>query len=112
MSYDVYLGTPRCPTCGSYSSEVEIGNYTSNVSGMWTDALGRHLKDLEAMEPAEAIALLDAAVEKLNDPANYDKYKAMEPPNGWGDYQGAVEYLTRILTQWRAHPWMRIIVSH
>lgn len=112
MSYDVYLGTKKCKECGHYSVEVDIGNYTSNVSPMWTDALGGvSLKELEDYPYAEAIGLLDAAVEKMRDPANIERYKAMEPLNKWGNYEGAAVYLTNILTQWRKYEWLKLIVS-
>ena len=112
MSYDVYLSSPRCDKCGHFNVEVTIGNYTSNVSRMWTDALGMHMSELEAMTSEVAIPILDMAVERMNDPSNYDKYKAMEPSNGWGNFEGARIYLTSILTEWRAHPWCRIVVSN
>lgn len=74
---------------------AEIGNYTYNVSNMYREAMGITLSDLHGMSATEAIDILHKGVTNMNnDP---EKYKAMNPPNGWGDYEGALQFLTKIL---------------
>ncbi len=49
-----------------------------------------------------------AAGRMASDP---EKYRAMNPPNGWGDYEGARDYLTDLLEGCLAHPKTTIYVS-
>lgn len=88
----------------------EVGNYTSNVSRMWSAALGavapEHapelvpaegsrilLSDTEGWTCAKAAPLLRAAAGWLAE--HEEQMLLLNPSNGWGDYAGAVEYLTR-----------------
>lgn len=101
MSYDVDLtiDTGR----GEYVTVVEIGNMTSNVAPMWRKALppdgiaGLHGRRCDGVADD-----LRAAVERME--ANPDEYRALNPPNGWGDYAGALEYLDRLAKAARSHP--------
>lgn len=108
MSYDVYLmldtGAPD-PV-----SVVEIGNYTSNVSAMWREALGgRPLREYHDAPCSEAAGPLADAVKRMEtDP---DKYREMEPSNGWGDYEGALGYLRRLAEMSAKHSKCTIYVS-
>ncbi|MFE3583712.1 hypothetical protein [Streptomyces vinaceus] len=115
MSYDVSLylhvdtGGPWAPS----SDEVcvaNVGNYTSNVAPMWADALGHRLADLHDRNAGESLPALAAAVRKLR--ANPDRYRVMEPANGWGDYEGAVAYLAALCDACAVHPKAVIHISH
>lgn len=104
----------------SYDSQVVISkvlhsdNYTSNVSSMYYDAFKKFAKrNLETEEiPTYLIdedsrwfevinmcennrqkIILKAMVDILK--ANPEKYRAMNPTNGWGDYEGAVDFLQK-----------------
>ena len=107
MSYDLYL---RIDTGGEEPATVHsVGNYTSNVSGMWSQALGYPLADLDGR-------LADAAIPDLRRAAwnmanNPDVYRAMEPGNGWGSYEGARDYLVSLLGACLEHPKTIIGVS-
>lgn len=108
MSYDIYLevdtGAERL------TPVVEIGNYTSNVSAMWTKALGCGLYELDGIGAAEALPKLEIGVAAMvTDP---DGYREMNPANGWGRYDGALEYLERLRDACAEHPKTRIRVSH
>lgn len=106
MSYDVFLSID---TGGKDPAMIFDSNYTSNVSGMWADALGYPLADLDGRLAANAIPdLRRAAWRMANEP---DKYQAMNPPNGWGDYEGARNYLVEILEACMNHPKASIGVS-
>lgn len=81
MSYDIHL-------------EADLGNgmirvgsldwyYTSNCSQMWEDA-GVDLKEFNGVCASSLIPKLSKALLVLT--ANPEKYKAMNPTNGWGSY--------------------------
>lgn len=109
MSYDVELTIDTGP-----DSRACVGwwNYTSNCSGMWRHALGGDIgmADLDGKPAAEAGPLLSAAAERMQ--ADPDTYKAMDPPNGWGDHVGAALFLGEIADACRTHPRTTLRVSH
>lgn len=85
-------------------------NYTSNCAGMWELALGRSLADYNGAPSSEAAGPLAAAVERMA--MNPSEFRPMEPGNGWGSYEGAMEYLRWIAETAQAHPRTTIRVSH
>jgi hypothetical protein len=107
MSYWIYL---EIDTGGSNYVNVLEQNYTSNVSPMWTKALGRPLADFHGAPASEAAGPLDAAVRKME--ASPDTYRAMNPPNGWGIYEGALGILRNLRDACRDHPKTTIRISH
>jgi hypothetical protein len=107
MSYDLYL---QIDTGGEHPATVyDVGNYTSNVSGMWAEALGYPLADLHGRTAADAIPDLRAAIRRMGDDPGM--YRAMEPANGWGNAEGARGYLARLLDGCEANPKSAIYVS-
>jgi len=110
MSYNVYIEIDT--GTGEFHTVHEVGNYTSNLSAMWWDALGHSLGDLSGNNCAEAEPLLTAAIAKMRAPENYDRYKALEPSNGWGNMQGAIAYVEEIRDACRRHPLARLRISH
>lgn len=112
MSYDIALyvtvdtGGPEphefCP--------ADIGNYTANVSGMWAEALGYRLAELKDETAGDYVDDLIRAVADME--ANPVKCEAMNPANGWGDYDGALDYLRRLRDACAAHTKATIYISH
>ena len=112
MSYDISLYVQintGGPTPVDYCVD-DIGNYTSNVAGMWTQALGRRLADYDGKTARAASADLRRAVDDMA--ANPATYEAMNPPNGWGDYHGALDYLRCLRDACLANPKATIRISH
>lgn len=108
MSYDIYLDID---TGGTEPTTVHtVGNYTTNVAPMWRTALGHPLYELHGRNAADAVPVLDTAIAAMQ--ANPDGYRAMNPSNGWGDYDGALDYLQRLRAGCAAHPKTSIYVSH
>lgn len=74
-------------------------NCTYNLSDMFREALP-DLKDgmwgLNNLSGSEAEPHLSKAIKDMDE--NPDKYKAMNPKNGWGDFDGALEVLVQILS--------------
>ena len=100
MSYDISL--VKFHKNGGIRREIEIGNYTCNVYNMYKASMDISLNSLDGMTALEAIPTLEKGVENMA--YNPDKYKAMNPDNGWGDYEGALEYITKLLNECRKHP--------
>lgn len=116
-----------------------VGNYTSNVSPMWTHALGVPDRPCfnEDGSPRMASRLVDGEWERfhLHDhglrvlhgapcseaagvvaravermEADPDFYRQWEPENGWGDYEGALAYLRRLRDGCQENPAASICV--
>lgn len=117
MSYDVY---GRVPTgAGEEAEAFYAGNYTSNCSRMWACAISgtfddpkTSLADLDGSVCGDLVQLLESAQEHMRDPANDEKYRAMNPSNGWGEFVSAREFLHKILDGCRRHPLALLRVSH
>lgn len=108
MSYDVSLGTY---VRDRWYGIVDVGNMTSNVAGMWrlaspdTDGLA----GLHGMMAEKAVQPLSQAVLRMR--ADPEAYVPMEPSNGWGSYQGAMDFMDRILKACRKHPALTIYID-
>lgn len=91
MSYDVSLTVHT----GSSDNDIYVydANYTSNVAPMWR-AAGIDLKHARGMVAGALVYRLNEAVAAME--ADPDKYRAMNPPNEWGDYDGALEFLRNL----------------
>lgn len=97
MSYDVWIA---CKCC---ESELEPStNYTYNVSGMLSDVGIDWYRQMNRMPVTDALPILEAAIAKLE--ADPEKYRAMNPENGWGSYDGLLRWLGVIKDQMHAHP--------
>lgn len=89
----------------------ELGNYTSNVSGMWWRALeavtgdGMRLQDTQGWTCERAAPVLTLAVVWMGEHA--DELRRLEPDNGWGDYEGAVEYMRSVAEKCRTYADVR-----
>lgn len=112
MSYwtSVYMTVDTGGAEPRYVELVEVGNYTSNVAGMWATALGFGLADLSQKNAGASLPSLQRAVAAME--ANPTRYEEMNPPNGWGDYQGALSYLRRLRDACAEHPKATIRISH
>jgi len=103
VSYDIWLSID---TGIEERSVVDVGNYTSNVAGMWTKALGYSLSKLENEKANDCIKDLRKAIADMEDKPN--EYKEMNPSNGWGDYEGALSYLRKLLDACVKNPKCKI----
>lgn len=109
MSYDCYM---QIDTGGEWPACVrEIGNMTSNVSGMWTKALGFPLADMEGWTGERATNPLVQAIAAIGDPKTRQEYEALAPSNGWGSVESAEKYLRAILKGCREHPKAHLYIS-
>ena len=105
MSFSIWM---EIDTGGRDPAVVaEDMGYTYNISPMLR-AAGIHTRDMNEKTGEELSPLLDLAISRMQlDP---EKYEAMNPENGWGDYEGAVNCLRKILSACVRHPRARIRV--
>lgn len=100
-------------TINHHDEVVEIGNMTSNVSGMWYLALGGvSLSEYKDKQAKGCIADFERAVAHMDDPENRSTYEAMNPKNGWGSFEGAKSYLSKLLNACREYPEAFIYISY
>jgi len=110
MSYDFSMTAPLGPD----GEHVRVGdfdlNYTYNVGPMFADAFGIRISeaihgqraDIAGPKVADALAKLRAEP---------DKYRAMNPTNGWGNYEGAVMVLETLLAWCQELPRAYVRIS-
>ena len=105
MSHDAWLTV----NTGTVEVQVaEIGNYTRNVSPMWrkamTAATGRlmAIQDTDGWLAEDAAPVFTRAAEHMAE--NPNEYLPLNPPNGWGNYSGALDYMRTCAEVCRQHP--------
>jgi hypothetical protein len=124
MSLDVYLRGPKvksvciCTRCeNEHEKEEEVtyyeDNITHNLGGMASEAgLYKYLwrpEEVEAKIAKDIIPRLEnGLVELLKHP---EYYKSLNPSNGWGHYEGLVDFVRGYLKACREHPEAEIRVS-
>lgn len=102
MSYDFHM---EIDTGGHEPTELPNldENYTYNVSPMFREAFGGDgINQLDSTTGAECAELLRHAILKMS--SDRARYEAMNPPNGWGNYEGALDLLVRLLRWCVKHP--------
>lgn len=100
MSYEISL---EIETGNGHLYTVYEDNYTKNVSNMFRAAIEDiGLKRFHGMGAEFAILLINKAILKMqSDP---ERYKKMNPENGWGDYEGALKVLQNLHAACVQHP--------
>ena len=87
----------------------KCGNYTYNVSPMYRAAGIDGLGSLDGMRGSEAARLLDKAIVHME--TNRAQHERMNPSNGWGDYNGALNFLRKIRMACGDYPNAYVSVS-
>lgn len=107
MSYDIDL---IINTGVEDTSVLDIGNYTSNIGGMYNKAFGQDWKFINGMNCQEALPFIINAVLYMKQ--NKKDLIKMNPENGWGDYDGALKYLSDLELGCVNHPNCKIEISY
>ena len=93
MSAEVWVSYPPCEHCGNPGSEGAAVSVTYNLSGMLHEAGFAGWAAVAQMSARDAgehiLRVLDGMRE---DP---DRWRAMNPPNGWGDYDRSLQVALR-----------------
>jgi hypothetical protein len=108
MSYDVYISMKTGDSAESFMCQ-EVGNMTSNVACMWR-AGGCDLRELDGKPAAECVPVIRSAVMWMTE--NADACRGMEPDNGWGSYESALEFLVKVLAACCKHSLGTLKVSY
>lgn len=103
MSLDFYL-VKVLPT------NVYSRNITHNVGAMWTQAGVRDaLYNSEGLKASEVLRVLRSGLSLMKKYPN--KFKALNPENGWGNYEGALAFLTSVIAACEEDPDAIIHIS-
>jgi hypothetical protein len=111
MSLDVYLAI-GVDTGGDSPREMEVysRNITHNVSRMWAKAgVFDALYDGGGKTAGEIAASLAAGVAHME--SNRSDYIPLNPENGWGNYEGALDFLREYAGACRDNPKAVVSVS-
>lgn len=103
MSLDFYLEETK-PT------EIYWKNVTHNLCPMWRKAdIFDDLYESDGKKASEILDNLKVGLEKmLGDVMGYTK---LNPENGWGDYNGAIDFLTETIKACEESPQAIIRIS-
>jgi hypothetical protein len=104
VSLDIYIGSSGGSGGRPFRALYET-NCTHNLRDMWHRA-GVYDTLYGAWCPAgELIPALEASLAEME--ANPEVYRALAPSNGWGTYEGALEFLCDLLNACRRYPHAR-----
>lgn len=101
MSLDLYL-EHKCDHCGN---EGHITwNYTYNASPMWYEVYPEddRMIPIDGMTGEQALPKIEKAVAIMKE--DPDRFKKLEPTNGWGSYKDFVLSLEELALACRKHP--------
>lgn len=106
MSLDVYLEEVR-------KTVIYDRNITHNLNKMAAAAgIYKHLwrpDEIEITKAGQLIEPLREGLKRLRD--DPEKYKAFNPDNGWGDYEGLVNFVSEYLSECEENPNATVRVS-
>jgi hypothetical protein len=107
MSYDIWLEPPGAREASPWSYQSE--NYTYNAAPMFEAVTGGSLHDLHDLPASEALALLEQAVVGMH--VDREAVRALQPSNGWGDFDGFTEYVLQLAERCEEAPEMLVKVG-
>jgi hypothetical protein len=99
MSWDLHIKENACPTCGR-GDEVYDRNYTSNMGQMLRQA-NFDWDEINGKTTEEALPHLERLIKALE--SEPDAYRALNPPNGWGDYDSFLAMLIEFVGKCREY---------
>ena len=98
MSLGIHL-EKTCPHCGA--KQGESFDITYNLMPMFLAAGWDHAL-YDGWTGARMLPVAQASLDTLKqDP---QRFKRLNPLNGWGDYEGAVEFFTRLVEACKKNP--------
>jgi len=104
MSLDLWLKSEKCPHCGRSDDPDFDWNYTYNVSKMWFEVFPNAdgMVDIDGLTGKESLKKLETfKAAMINDP---NKFKKMNPPNGWGSYTTFLSAIEKLIEAAKEHP--------
>ncbi len=104
---ELLAGEEPCPGCAKKLPELDE-TYTYNVSPMYyrafagTELAEVGIRGLDGVRAAKAVSLISVAMCYMEE--NAAEMVILNPPNGWGDYSGALQMLRTLREHGEAHP--------
>jgi hypothetical protein len=110
MGIDIWL-TINVDTGGEpYDATLFECSATHNLGRMWARAgVYDALYNSDGKQAGEIAGVLLAGLEEMQ--TKPDDYKPLSPPNGWGTYDGALDFLGRLARACQAYPKAIVRVS-
>lgn len=102
MSYDIWATIEPAP--GRFTTNLDLGNMTSNVAPMWRTACPSldGLAGIHGKKGAEISHALSKGLRFMYHQRR--KLEDLNPENGWGDYPAAFRYFAAITRAACDHP--------
>jgi hypothetical protein len=100
VSYDISLSPYRMGD--TTVRPVLDWNYTYNIRPMTEKAGLRSLTDLHNLLASEALPIIASVIEAME--ADPEDFRALNPANGWGDYDTLLERLHDLRDELATHP--------
>lgn len=103
MSLDLWMESPQCPTC-KHTERSDSFNCTYNLAAMWYEIFltSKHMVHIDGMKGRESLPMLSAAMNELA--LNPEKFKMLNPSNGFGHYEGFVNFIIDLILTAQKHP--------
>lgn len=109
MSADFWASTPGCEGCGCEGHSLGEWNLTYNLSPMlraagfpgWQESVGTEA-EVQPVTAKRVIPVFESVLSELR--AHPEKFREMNPPNGWGSYEVAVEVFADFVEKVKPHP--------
>ncbi len=103
MGLDLYLEVEDCKHCGR-DAHTESFHCTYNLTPMWQAIWKKDDKliDIDGYKGKEAAVKLGAALVMMED--KHEELKKLNPPNGFGSYDGLYELLKCLLVASQKYP--------
>jgi hypothetical protein len=106
MSLDMSLTIVGCPYCG-YDGDVWSGNATHNLLPMWRKAgVSDALYNSDGKLAKEITEKIQEGLAHMLE--HKSEYVALNPSNGWGNYEGAVAFLQNLFNACLKYPNSKI----
>lgn len=96
MSLDLSIAPNSCKHCGKGDDALKF-NYTYNVSQMWYEVYPEDegMVQIDGMTGREAAPKIQKAIWEMESKKKF--MKKLEPDNGWGSYEGFLQFLNKVL---------------
>ena len=93
---------------------VEIGDnwisYVVRASAMIKAVCGSYPSDWQGMSCEKLSEILETGINELKTPG--ERYKMFEPPKGRGPVEGTIDFLSKIYSNCKRHPYAFVIVEY
>jgi hypothetical protein len=101
MSFNVKLTYGECRSCGREDVAWYWDGMTYNLAPMFRKA-GFYDQLQRRLLAVELLPLVETGLADMTERAG--EYMGLNPPNGWGDYDGAVSFTVALLDACRSNP--------